>query len=77
LIFSSTNIILQVLFVVGACRDLSGSGRPHFYPTRKKLHTSRRADGGGIPFLSFRGGIEETLVEEKLKTAQAAGLKAA
>ena len=35
LIFSSKDMILQVLFVAGACRDLSGSGRPHFYPTRK------------------------------------------
>jgi hypothetical protein len=49
---------------------------PIFIPP-EKFQSSRRASGGGVLFLSFWGGIEETLVEEKLRTAQAAGLKAA
>jgi hypothetical protein len=49
---------------------------PIFIPP-EKFQSSRRASGGGVLFLSFWGGIEETPVEEKLRTAQAAGLKAA
>ena len=62
--------------IVGRAAIYPDPAAPRFFPP-EKLHTSRRAGGGGVLFLSFWGGIEEALVAEKLRAAQAAGLKAA
>ena len=52
------DIMLQELvFLVGrAVIDLDLAA-PRFFPP-EKFQSSRRAGGGGIPFLSFWGGIE-------------------
>ena len=69
-------MLQELVFLVGrAVIDLDPAA-PRFFPP-EKLHTSRRAGGGGVLFLSFWGGIEGALVAEKLRAAQAAGLKAA
>jgi hypothetical protein len=60
----------------GASRFYPDPAAPIFIPP-EKFQSSRRANGGGVPFLSFWGGIEEALFEEKQKAAQAAGVKAA